>query len=280
MLDWLWLANARFVILLNHALASQPMLYDAAFFLTGKLADIIALLTFALMWFWPQPRERGHTQLFPESQPLPFQLSGLQKIRFLPRMTRLRWMMDLSRRESRAQFLLLGVTGVLGYIIARLLAMQWNVPRPFESWLPIHAPHPGAFDNLRAFGSFPSDYAVFLAAMPIALLFWDRGLAISWLAFSVLLAVTRIGIGFHAPLDIVGGAAIGVLITYPTLRANWQRGALHRVFLNFARGFEKPNAPYCYLLYGILLLGVAEFVFHFEHVLNALFVVRGELFGH
>lgn len=272
MFDFLWLANARLLLLLNGFLAARPKLYEVGLILTDKFADLLVIATFALLWFWPRLKEREYLAVFPGTpQPL------RQRIKTWPQRTRARWMNEVSREQSRAQFLVLALAGVLGYILARFIAFELDVPRPFATWLPVHAGVEGAFNDLRAFGSFPSDHAVLLAALPIALCFWDRSLALWWLGVGAILFVTRIAVGFHSPLDMIGGALIGVLITYPLFVLYRKRGRFQNAFNITARGFELSSAPYCYFLYAAAFAGALEFAMHFKHVLRALFTIRADL---
>jgi undecaprenyl-diphosphatase len=272
MFEMFSLANLRLVLWLNHWVASEPGLYKTALHITDELSDLITLATFALLWFWPHPREREQLHPFPDAH-----IGFAQKLRELPANIRAQWILSLSREQSRAQFLVLGMAGVLGYVTARLLAFEIDAPRPFASWLPIKAGIPGAFEGLRTYGSFPSDHAVLLAALPTALFFWDRRLAYIWIVLSLLFGITRVAVGFHSPLDMVGGALIGLVYAYAGLWLYRQRGAWSRAFTVLARGYEMRAAPYCYLLYFITFLGAVEFAMHFQHVLDALFMLRGDL---
>lgn len=272
MFDFFRLADARIVVALNHWVASSPTLYLLALHVTDKFSDLLTLATFALLWFWPQASLREQLLVYPD-----LSLSFAQKLKLWPRSIRSRWMHALTREESRAQFLVLGFAGVLGYVTARIIAFELDVARPFATILPIHAGVPGAFEGLRTYGSFPSDHAVLLAALPVALLFWDRTLAYIWIGFSLIFAMARVAVGFHSPLDMAGGALIGGLLTFGGLGLYRRRGAFGRFFQTFARGFELSAAPYCYILYVLVAMGAIEFAMHFQHVLEALFVMRGEL---
>jgi membrane-associated phospholipid phosphatase len=272
MFDLFTLANARLMVALNHWVASSPSLYKLALHVTDKFSDLLTLATFAVLWFWPQAKEREYLQAYPDAP-----LSFFQKLKLWPRRVRYRWMNELTREESRAQFLVLGLTGVLGYVTARLIAFELNAARPFATVLPIRAGIPGAFEGLRTYGSFPSDHAVLLTALPVALFFWDRTLAYIWIGLALFFATARVAVGFHSPLDMAGGALIGVLYTYGGLWLYRKRGAFGRAFLIFARGFELRAAPYCFILYVLVALGSVEFAMHFQHVLDALFAMRGEL---
>jgi len=66
--------------------------------------------------------------------------------------------------------------------------------------------------------SFPSSHAVniFAAAYLLSQVF--RRLAPLFFAIAAVVAYSRIYIGIHYPLDVIGGAAIGLLIAWPMSR--------------------------------------------------------------
>lgn len=272
MFHFVWLINVRLLLVLNHFLADRPALYQTALFVTDHVADLLTIATFGLLWFWPQARERQYLLLYAGQN-----LNWWDRWRVRLHNLLQRWTQSLSRDESRAQFLLLMLLGFSGYVLARLLAFEFDISRPFATWLPVRAGVPGAFEDLRVYGSFPSDRAVLLAALPVALWFWDRTLATVWLVAGVFLMMVRVAVGFHSPLDMLGGGAIGVLITAPPFVAFRRRRKLYRVLLTLARGFNLSAAPYCFLLYALVLLGGLEFAMHFKHVLEMLFTLRADI---
>ena len=269
MQETLWLGNARLLLALNHFAADHPTFYKLALFATDKFADVLTVALFALLWFWPQMRQRQHLQQHGASRLNPF--AGTWNN------LRTQWAMDLTREQSRAQFLVLGFSGMVGYASARLIAFELDISRPFMTYLPVRAPMDGAFDGLRTYGSFPSDHAVLLAALPVALLYWDRRLAVFWAGLGIVLAFARVAVGFHYPLDMIGGAVIGVLVTSIAFALYERRGAFHNAFNILGKACDLKNAPYCYVLYFLMVLGAVEFAMHFQHVLEMIFTLRGEL---
>lgn len=78
-------------------------------------------------------------------------------------------------------------------------------PRPFEV-LDI-----SPLFSAAAFNSFPSGHAAFLFALGAALWFFSRRWGAVYLTLASAVGVARIFAGVHWPLDILGGAAIGVI---------------------------------------------------------------------
>ena len=66
--------------------------------------------------------------------------------------------------------------------------------------------------------SFPSSHAVNIFAAAYFLSQPFRGLAPLFFGIAAIVAYSRIYIGIHYPLDVIGGAAIGLLIAWPMRR--------------------------------------------------------------
>lgn len=234
------LIDARILLWLNHPAASHPALFRFALLLTDKLGDAATLATIAWLWFW---RERAGATGAPA----------------------------MTRTESRARVIVFAVAGMAAYVTARLIAFAVDADRPFATFLPVHGV-PGAFEGLRTFGTFPSDHAALLGALPVALWFWSRRAAGLWAGVSLLLVVARVAVGFHYPSDMLAGAAIGAAFTFAAMWLFGRVPFIRRPLLWIARLFERP--PVNYLLYAAGALAVAEFLMHFKHVLWLMFVLK------
>ena len=66
--------------------------------------------------------------------------------------------------------------------------------------------------------SFPSSHAVNIFAAAYFLTQMFRRLAPLFFAIAAVVAYSRVYIGIHYPLDVIGGAAIGLLIAWPMRR--------------------------------------------------------------
>lgn len=224
--------NVRLLLWLNHALAAHPTLYGIALIATDAGADVALLLTAAWLWFWPP---------------------------------------SIPRAESRARLLLLGAGGIAAYVMARLLAFDLDMARPFVTYLPVRGT-PGAFEGLRTFGAFPSDHAALLAALPVAFRYWNRRLALVWGVLAVLLSCVRVAVGFHYPSDMLAGAALGALSVAAAMAIYDRSAVVRRATGSLATAFARPR--HALVLYPVLALIGVEFAMHFAHVLWALFLIR------
>jgi undecaprenyl-diphosphatase len=106
---------------------------------------------------------------------------------------------------------------VLALGIGQVIGLVWPHPRPFMigigRTLVAHAPD----------ASFPSDHGTVFSAVSLCLFFsgeWVWGLAV--LVVGVCVAWSRIYLGVHFPLDMIG--AVGVsLLSYMLVNPAWQR---------------------------------------------------------
>ena len=231
--------DARLLLWLNHAVASQPWLYRICLFLTDEGADILLVLTAAWLWVWPA----GSAAVWTAGSAL----------------------RPLTRRESRARLLTFGAGAMGAYIAARLIAIAVDADRPFVTFLPVRG-LPGSFEGLRTFGSFPSDHAALLAALPLAFGRWNRRLGLAWAAAAVILIAVRVGVGFHYPSDMLAGAALGLVFGGGAMLLHDRSAAIHRITLGVASGFERM--PHAIGLYALLALVGLEFAMHFAHVMQ------------
>lgn len=241
MLNYIHLLDARILLWLNHPVAGHAWLFKTCLLLTDKLGDATTLATIAWLWFWRErPGAAGATT-------------------------------TMTRTESRARVIVFAAAGMAAYVTARLIAFAVDADRPFATFLPVHG-IPGAFEGLRTFGSFPSDHAALLGALPVALLYWNRRAAWVWAGISTLLVLARVAVGFHYPSDMIVGAAIGAVFTVAAMAIFDRVSIVRRPVLWIAGLFDR--SPVSYLLYALGALAVAEFLMHFKHVLWLMFVLK------
>lgn len=113
----------------------------------------------------------------------------------------------LSERGRRRLFI--SIEALLSLLLSRGILTEGirffhPAARPFEAWqvTPLISETPG--------NSFPSGHAAFLFALATTLFFQNRKWGLWFFFFAVLNGFARIAAGDHWPLDIAGGAAIGI----------------------------------------------------------------------
>ena len=110
----------------------------------------------------------------------------------------------LIRRDfiySVLTFLTAGFTWVAVYVIKHI----FTIPRPFITLdlTPLF---------LETGFSFPSSHVAVISALTVLVWKVNRKLGIIFAVFSVLVAISRMIIGVHYPLDVFAGGCLGVLI--------------------------------------------------------------------
>ena len=130
-----------------------------------------------------------------------------------------RWTSVDLRRGVVAAVLAAGV----GLLVAHGITLLWDRPRPFVA-------HPQSTHLLITHArdaSFPSDHTTGAFAIAVSLLLRSRKIGLVALAFAVLVAVARVGVGVHYPSDVLGGALIGtaaaLLVWQPPIRSRLDR---------------------------------------------------------
>ncbi|MEK9180534.1 MAG: phosphatase PAP2 family protein [Patescibacteria group bacterium] len=129
--------------------------------------------------------------------------------RFLPYLLVLGFIVwCLAHKEWRLRWLILA-EGAMATILARgiiteIIRFFYHSPRPFDalSLTPLVG---------ESGYTFPSGHAAFFFAMAMTVFFYNRRLGWWYFAFATIVGLARIFAGVHWPLDILGGAAVGIL---------------------------------------------------------------------
>lgn len=106
---------------------------------------------------------------------------------------------------------------MLGVGISQIIGLAWPHPRPFmiglgQVWFP-HA----------ADSSFPSDHATVFASVGISLLFaGEAGLGIMTLATGLCVAWSRVYLGVHFPMDMLGAVGVAA-VAYAMVAPIWRK---------------------------------------------------------
>lgn len=112
----------------------------------------------------------------------------------------------LFRKNIRVIFWSLASAVLARFGIAELIRLFWSRPRPFiennVNLLVEMAPKP----------SFPSGHASACFALSFVVYHYNKKAGIFFFIASFLVSIARVFVGVHWPTDILGGAAVGILV--------------------------------------------------------------------
>ena len=98
-------------------------------------------------------------------------------------------------------------SGIIGRVIVGIIRFFYHHPRPFVT-LELK---PLFIENSY---SFPSGHAVFYFAVAAGVFAVNRKLGVILYILAILIGTARIAAGVHYPLDILGGAVLGIAVAY------------------------------------------------------------------
>ena len=103
---------------------------------------------------------------------------------------------------------------LLADLISDVIKALTDRPRP-----PVRYPEPHPLIGLPNDSSFPSGHAATSFACATVLTAYEPRLAPLWIVLASAVAFSRVYVGVHYPLDVIGGAALGVAVGIAVLYA-------------------------------------------------------------
>jgi undecaprenyl-diphosphatase len=118
------------------------------------------------------------------------------------------WLARRSGDRGRIAAALWAPVGVLIAIgVNQLLGHAFGEPRPYAV-----LPHALVLVGRSTDPSFPSDHAVMAGAVAAGVLVAHRRLGLVALGLALLMAVDRVYVGAHFPLDVLAGLVVGAVV--------------------------------------------------------------------
>ena len=121
------------------------------------------------------------------------------------------------QRETRREILIVSIlTVVLAWALSILLGALFYSPQPFvvENFAPLI--------SQEVENGFPSHHTLLVATVASVFTLWSRRLTYGLWGITLLVGLSRIYVGVHQPIDILGSiaiASISTLLVYYTRRA-------------------------------------------------------------
>ncbi len=123
---------------------------------------------------------------------------------------------------------LAGISTLIALGIAQSIAFLDPRPRPYLT----HVAH--LLIERTKDASFPSDHATFSFAIAIMLWRYNHKVGVILMGLAALVGFSRVFVGTHYPMDVIGGAALGVFVSLVIdylSRQNRIRALLDRFFV-------------------------------------------------
>jgi undecaprenyl-diphosphatase len=115
--------------------------------------------------------------------------------------------------EGRVEnFWHVGWTVLIAFIIEKTVGFLWFRPRPFVDLTDVIK----LIDKSALDPSFPSGHASIAFALAFGLLLHNRKWGAFMLALAALVGFSRVWVGVHYPLDVIGGLLVGLVAAWFT----------------------------------------------------------------
>jgi undecaprenyl-diphosphatase len=113
--------------------------------------------------------------------------------------------LQASRRYKEELIWTSVVAVILAAIADKILSKLYYDPRPFAS----HHLHPLVAHT--ADNGFPSEHTLFGITLAVVIFFYRPKVGILTFIIALLVGIARVAAHVHSPIDIIGGALIGIL---------------------------------------------------------------------
>lgn len=114
------------------------------------------------------------------------------------------------RADQQRMAVLAGISALIALGIAQSIAFLDPRPRPYLT----HVAH--LLIERSNDPSFPSDHATFSFAIATMIWLYNRKAGVILIGLAGLVGFSRVYVGTHYPMDVIGGAALGIVVSLIT----------------------------------------------------------------
>lgn len=118
------------------------------------------------------------------------------------------------KRHELAIIIAAGVSGVMVLVVNYLISLVYFRLRPFAAFTDVHQ----LIIKSAAEKSFPSDHASLAFALATVVFCSDRRMGTVFMVLAILIALGRVFVGVHYPMDVLVGAVFGIGTGFVTWR--------------------------------------------------------------
>ncbi|MFH2136125.1 MAG: phosphatase PAP2 family protein [Patescibacteria group bacterium] len=122
-----------------------------------------------------------------------------------------------NRRADAAIILEIILAAFFSYLVKIIINLFYFRPRPFSAH-DVNLLIGKIFD-----GSFPSAHTFLSFAMAFGIYFYNKKLGTVLLILAAFVSFSRIYVGVHYPLDILGGVTLAWISVYTVNKINWKK---------------------------------------------------------
>lgn len=116
------------------------------------------------------------------------------------------WVIFFSNRKIFT-FSLISLSGISAWVMSAILKLAFHTTRPFTELGLVPLYHETSF-------SFPSSHSAVFASIAFVLFSMNKKIGIVFIIFAIFVGLSRVVIGVHYPIDVVGGFCLGIIIGY------------------------------------------------------------------
>ena len=114
------------------------------------------------------------------------------------------------------------------YGVTFILKVIFHAPRPFVTLTNVHP-----LVSETPFTSFPSAHAALFFGLATALYLYNKRAGFVFFIIAIIIALSRLVVGVHYPVDIFAGALIGIGVSW----------SIHRYISKFCQLYLFPQKP-------------------------------------